>query len=399
MKRVLLGISAGIAAYKCPELIRRLRENQCDVQVMMTKAAHEFVAPLALQAVSSHPVRDDLFDPEAELGMSHIELARWPDLILLAPATANLIAKLAHGFADDLLTSVCLATTKTIAIAPAMNKHMWEATPTLENVERLKQRNMLIWGPENGEQACGDVGLGRMLAIEEIVEKVKQSAVNSQLFQGKKILITAGPTREAIDSVRYISNRSSGKMGFALARAAYEMGAEVILIAGPTAIDTPQQIQRINITTAQEMLAVARVMCSECDIFIGAAAVADYRLAQVATQKIASREKELTLKLIPNPDIIAEIAKQSPKPFCVGFAAQTDDVIEKALQKLKHKNLDMIIANDVSLDDRGFDVDNNQVTVIDHQQKIELSLKPKMQLAIEILHLIHQGYKNANRAS
>lgn len=364
-KKILLGISGGIAAYKCAELTRRLIERGAEVQVVMTKAAKEFITPLTMQAVSGRPVSDSLLDPAAEASMGHIELAKWADLVLLAPATADLIARMSAGMGNDLLSTLVLATDAPVAVSPAMNQQMYLNVATQENIATLARREMMIWGPAAGEQACGDVGPGRMLEPMQLVEKCEQF-FGPKTLSGKSVVITAGPTREAIDPVRYISNHSSGKMGFALAQAAQQLGAEVTLISGPVSLQTPNGVKRINVVSAEEMHQAAMANATHHDIFIGCAAVADYRPVDIAAQKIkkTADNDDMHITMVKNPDIIASVASLSAsRPFTIGFAAETQDVEAYALDKLKRKNLDMICANDVSIAGQGFNSDSNAITV------------------------------------
>lgn len=348
--RVLLGISGGIAAYKSADLARRLVEANAQVRIAMTASAQDFITPLTLQALTGNPVHTDLLDTGAEAAMGHIELARWPDLILIAPATANTIARLACGIADDLLTTLCLATDRPIMLAPAMNRLMWANEATRSNVSTLEARGMVIVGPDSGDQACGETGAGRMLEPTEIRSAVSSllSESDESILSGVSVMVTAGPTREAIDPVRYLSNRSSGKMGFAVAEAARELGAEVTLVTGPVHLHSPANINRINVTTAQEMMDEVLASISEHHIFIGVAAVADYRVETMANQKIKKSDETLSLTLVRNPDILATVAQRVDRPFCVGFAAETEDVAQYARDKMKRKNLDMIAANHVA---------------------------------------------------
>lgn len=365
-KRIVLGVGGGIAAYKSAELIRRLRDQGAEVRVAMTRAAREFITPLTLQALSGHPVFNDLLDPAAEAAMGHIELAKWADLILIAPATADLMARLAQGMADDLLTTLVLATDAPVALAPAMNQAMWRDPATQANAEQLRQRGMHLFGPGSGSQACGDTGPGRMLEPDELAQRAAD-CFERQLLTGMHLLITAGPTQEAIDPVRYISNHSSGKMGFALAEAAAEAGARVTLVSGPVNLPTPARVQRVNVLSAREMLAACEA-AFPCDVLIAAAAVADYRPEQIATQKMKkdpNNDDGLTLRLVRNPDILATLAARPDRPFCVGFAAETENVLEYAARKLHSKHLDLIVANDVSNPEIGFNSAENAVTVID----------------------------------
>jgi len=389
-KHILLGVTGGIAAYKSADLVRRLQDAGASVRVIMTDAAQEFITPLTMQALSGNPVHTTLLDPEAEAGMGHIQLARWADLVLIAPASADFIARLVQGQGNDLLTTVCLATFAPIAIAPAMNQGMWRNASTQANVEVLTQRKIRIFGPAAGEQACGDVGPGRMLEPLALVDAAASFFV-SGILAGKKVVITAGPTREAIDPVRYISNHSSGKMGYALAQAAVEAGAYTVLISGPTQLTPPDRVEFVSVTTADEMLAASLKLANPCDVFIAAAAVADYRPAKVATQKIKkANEENITLELIKNPDIVASVAALHTKPYTVGFAAESENIIAYAKQKLLHKQLDLIIANDISINGIGFNADENAVTVIDHQQQLELTQRSKQQLARELITIIAQ---------
>ena len=387
-KHILLGVTGGIAAYKSADLVRRLQDAGAEVRVVMTAAAQEFITPLTMQALSGNPVHTTLLDPEAEAGMGHIQLARWADLVLVAPASADFIARLVHGHGGDLLTTVCLATSAPIAVAPAMNQGMWRNASTQANVEVLIQRKVHIFGPAAGEQACGDVGPGRMLEPLALVDAAA-SLFASGALAGKKVVITAGPTREAIDPVRYISNYSSGKMGYALAQAAVEAGAHTVLISGPTQLAPLDRVEFVSVTTASEMLAASMKFAKGCDIFIASAAVADYRPAQVAAQKIKkSGEESITLELIKNPDIVASIAAQEERPYTVGFAAESENILAYAKQKLVQKNLDLIIANNISINGIGFNADENAVTVIDHQEQQELTQRSKQQLARELIKII-----------
>src|SRR5690606_27771571 len=369
-KRIVLGVGGGIAAYKSAELVRRLRDQGAEVRVVMTRAGCEFITPLTLQALSGHPVGLDLLDPAAEAAMGHIELARWADLVLIAPATADLMARLAQGVANDLLTTLVLATDAPVALAPAMNQAMWRDPATQANAQLLEQRGMRLFGPGVGSQACGDTGAGRMLEAEELAQRAAD-CFQVGLLDGVRVLITAGPTREAIDPVRYITNHSSGKMGFALAEAAAEAGAQVTLICGPVHLPTPQRVQRIDVSSARDMLAACEA-AMPCEILIAAAAVADYRpeiSAEHKLKKDPSSADGLTLKLIRNPDILATLAQRADRPFSVGFAAETQNLLAYATRKLHDKNLDLIVANDVANSAIGFNSDDNAITVIDRQQQ------------------------------
>lgn len=398
-KKILLGISGGIAAYKTPELVRRLKDQGADVRVVMTEGAKAFITPLTLQAVSANAVSDSLLDTQAELAMGHIELAKWADLVLIAPATADLIAKIAAGMASDLLTTLCLATSAPIAIAPAMNQQMWHNLATQANIKTLSDRHFHLFGPASGEQACGDVGFGRMLEVNELVELITTLAINEQAKQtqslaGQNWLITAGPTREAIDPVRYISNHSSGKMGFAIAQAAQALGANVTLISGPVSIATPKHCEKLAVNSAQEMHQQALALAPEADIFVACAAVADYRIDHIADEKIKKSSDTMQLNLIKNPDIVADVAAMKNKPFTVGFAAETQDVEHYARDKLQRKNLDMIAANNVATSGQGFNSDNNALTVFTEHDKTLLPLTSKQQLAQQLVECINKCYQS-----
>jgi phosphopantothenoylcysteine decarboxylase/phosphopantothenate--cysteine ligase len=390
-KRIVLGVTGGIAAYKACEIVRRLREQGALVKVVMTRGAQAFVTPLSFQALSGVPVHTDLLDPMAEAAMGHIELARWAEALLIAPASADHLAKLRAGLADELLSTLVLATSAPVAVAPAMNQQMFANSATQENLQALAARGIAIWGPASGDQACGDVGPGRMLEASQLVERLISLLQRDKLLAGRRVLITAGPTREAIDPVRYISNHSSGKMGFALAQAAAALGAQVTLVAGPVELATPEGVQRLNVTTAEQMLAAVQREMKQQDIFIACAAVADYRLTEVATHKIKKTQETLNLSLHKNPDVLAWVAAQTPRPFCVGFAAETNDVVVHAQDKLRRKQLDLICANDVS-GTLGFGSDDNAVTLINKHGEVEtLSARPKLDLAFAILQRIAQS--------
>ncbi|USD41263.1 bifunctional phosphopantothenoylcysteine decarboxylase/phosphopantothenate--cysteine ligase CoaBC [Vibrio sp. SCSIO 43135] len=392
-KKILLGISGGIAAYKCAELTRRLIERGAEVRVVMTNAAKEFITPLTMQAVSGHPVADSLLDPAAEASMGHIELAKWADLVLLAPATADLIARMAAGMGNDLLSTLILATDAPVAVSPAMNQQMYLNTATQENIATIERRGMHIWGPAAGEQACGDIGPGRMLEPMQLVELSEQFFQDRQVFldkplEGKSILISAGPTREALDPVRYITNHSSGKMGFALAAAAKQLGAHVTLVSGPVSLPTPDGVSRTNVESAIEMHKSVLDYATSHDVFISCAAVADYRPEIVADQKIKKTDDsdQMTISMVKNPDIVASVASlQKNRPFTVGFAAETQDVERYARGKLARKNLDMICANDVSVEGQGFNSNSNAITIYDKQGELELPLASKNELAKAIM--------------
>jgi len=393
-KRILLGITGGIAAYKAAELVRELRKAKAEVRVVMTQAAQEFITPLTLQALSGNPVHYSMLDPEAEAGMGHIELARWADVILVAPASADFIARLSQGMGNDLLTTLCLATDASLALAPAMNQAMWRDEMTQANIERLvdlKGKHLHLFGPGEGEQACGDIGPGRMLEPTLIAQYCAQ-IFDTGILAGKEIVITAGPTREAIDPVRFISNHSSGKMGYALAEAARDAGARVTLLSGPVNLPAPEQVQVTRVESASDMLQASLNAQSACDIFIAAAAVADYRPVQVADQKIKKSGDQIQLSMIKNPDIVATIAQLDNKPFTVGFAAETQDVAEYARKKLVNKNLDMIIANDVSGTNIGFNSDENAVVTFWGESQQAFPQMSKSALAKQLIELIALQY-------
>ena len=391
-KHILLGVSGGIAAYKSPELVRRLREQGAEVRVVLTDAARAFVTPLTLQAVSGHTIPAGVLDPASEQGMNHIELAKWADLVLIAPATANVISRLATGMADELLTTLCLATPSPVALAPAMNQQMYLHPATQANLQTLAQRGVQLWGPASGSQACGDVGPGRMLNPDELVAECIRFLAKPKLEL--RVLITAGPTREALDPVRYISNHSSGKMGFALAAAAAELGADVTLVSGPVNLPTPAGVRRIDVESALQMQAAVMAEVAQQQIVIGCAAVADYRPAEISPQKIKKSADEVTLTLVKNPDIIAEVAALAVKPFVVGFAAETRDVERYALDKMARKKLDMIAANDVAREGQGFNSDDNALTVFWPGGHQELPLARKTEVARHLLALIIKKYQH-----
>ena len=387
-KHILLGVTGGIAAYKSADLVRRLRERGAEVQVVMTDGAREFVTPMTFQALSGRPVRTDLWDPAAEASMGHIELARWADLVLIAPATADFLARLAGGRADDLLATTCLATAAPIALAPAMNHQMWANSATQANVALLQARGVHVFGPGSGDQACGEVGAGRMLEPTELAALADSTLVPSGVLSGRRVLITAGPTREPIDPVRFISNRSSGKMGFAVAQAAREAGAEVVMICGPVALTTPAGVRRVDVESAADMLAAVLAEVRPDDIFISTAAVADYRPAQAAAQKIKKTEESLALQMARTTDIIGTLAAGPARPaFVVGFAAETDTVEQNARSKMLRKNLDMIAANEVG-HDKAFDCADNELIVLWRTGRKLLPRSAKTQLARELIELI-----------
>ena len=389
--RILLGVTGGIAAYKSAEIVRRLRDRGADVQVVMTHGAGRFVTPLTFQALSGRPVRSDLWDEAAEAAMGHIELARWADRILVAPATADFIARLAHGLADDLLTTLCLATDAPISVAPAMNRLMWANAATHANVALLRSRGVAILGPGEGDQACGETGPGRMLEPADLVEAVLPTSARSGALAGRKVLVTAGPTRERIDPVRFITNRSSGKMGYAVAEAARDAGAEVVIVSGPVSLPTPYGCRRVDVETAEQMMNAVSERLAGTDIFIATAAVSDYRPAQVAPEKIKKTSDTMLLALSRTPDILATVAAGSPRPFVIGFAAETQNVERNALAKLEGKRLDMIAANQVG-DGLAFDCDENALTVYWPGGKRELPRAGKQQLAAQLIVVIAERY-------
>jgi phosphopantothenoylcysteine decarboxylase/phosphopantothenate--cysteine ligase len=384
--RILLGVTGGIAAYKAAELVRRLRERGAEVQVVMTAGAREFVTPLTFQALSGRPVRTDLWDASAEAAMGHIELARWAEQVLVAPASADFLARLAHGRADDLLATLCLATSAPIAVAPAMNRLMWANAATQANVATLRARGIAILGPGDGEQACGETGPGRMLEPAEILAALWPQRAGGVLA-GRKVLVTAGPTRERIDPVRFITNRSSGKMGYAVAEAAHAAGAEVILVSGPVGVATPAGVRRVDVETAEQMMAAVDEHLPGTDVFIAAAAVSDYRPVQAAAEKIKKTSDSLVLALSRTTDILATVAARTPRPFVVGFAAETQNVERNALAKLEGKRLDMIAANQVG-DGLAFDCEDNALTVYWPGGRRELARAPKRRLADELVAVI-----------
>ncbi len=388
-KRIVLGVTGGIAAYKAAELTRLLAKSGAEVRVVMTQGATAFVTPLTFQALSGSPVHTELLDTEAEAGMGHIALAKWADAIVIAPASANCLARLAQGLGNDLLTTLCLASAAPLAVAPAMNQAMWSHAATVANVETLKSRGVIVWGPDSGEQACGDVGPGRMLEAEALAE-LASALFERGILAGKTVVVTAGPTREAIDPVRYLSNRSSGKMGYALAAAAVEAGAHVVLISGPTALPPVDRATMVLVESASEMLEASLQYVGHMDLFIAAAAVADFRPESVAQQKIKKQDSQTmqTLSLVKNPDIVATIAAQTARPYVVGFAAETQNLVAYAEDKRRRKNLDMVVANDVSQSNIGFNSDDNAVEVIFKDRRLVYQQKSKSQLARELIALM-----------
>jgi phosphopantothenoylcysteine decarboxylase / phosphopantothenate---cysteine ligase len=388
-KRILLGVTGGIAAYKSPDLVRRLRERGAEVQVVMSAGAREFVTPTTFQAVSGRTVRSDLWDAAAEAAMGHIELARWAEVVLIAPASADFLARLATGQANDLLSTLCLATEAPIAVAPAMNHIMWANAATRANIATLTQRGVQVFGPAEGDQACGEVGEGRMLEPLDLAERVLALLPASGALAGRRVLITAGPTRERIDPVRFVSNRSSGKMGFAVAQAAREAGATVVLVAGPVSLATPAGVARVDVESAADMLAAVLRELPGTDIFISTAAVADYRPARAAEQKIKKTAESMELAMERTADVLATVAARADRPYVVGFAAETEAVEQNARTKLMKKNLDMIAANEVG-HDKAFDCEDNQLIVLSRNGRHELPRAGKLTLARGLIALIEQ---------
>ncbi|MCP5438353.1 MAG: bifunctional phosphopantothenoylcysteine decarboxylase/phosphopantothenate--cysteine ligase CoaBC [Chromatiaceae bacterium] len=385
-RRLLLGITGGIAAYKAAELARLLVKDGAEVQVVMTRAAGAFVGAMTLQAITGRPVREALFDAQHEAAMGHIELARWAELVVIAPATADFLAQMAAGMARDLLSTLCLATTAPLVVAPAMNQAMWRHAATQANVALLRSRGVTFLGPDEGAQACGDVGPGRMIEPEDIRLALGANLAGGRLA-GRRVLLTAGPTREALDPVRFLGNRSSGRMGFALAAALVAEGASVTLVAGPVSLPTPAGVERIDVESALQMREAVFTSLPGTAIFIACAAVADFRPAAAAGKKIKKTSETLTLELIRNPDILSEVAALSARPFCVGFAAETDDVEAYAQAKLRAKRLDMIAANRVGAS-QGFEVDDNALLVIWEGGQQSLPQQPKSRLAAQLVNLI-----------
>jgi phosphopantothenoylcysteine decarboxylase/phosphopantothenate--cysteine ligase len=395
-KRILLGVTGGIAAYKSADLVRRLRELGAEVRVVMTDAATEFITELTLQAVSGNPVHRKLLDATAEMGMGHIELARWADAVLVAPASADLLARLAQGRGDDLLTTVCLASGAPLAVAPAMNQQMWSNPATQANLATLRSRGVQVFGPGEGSQACGDVGPGRMLEPTEL------TTLTARLFEtgvldGLTVLVTAGPTWEALDPVRGLTNKSSGKMGYAIAAAAVEAGARVILVSGPVALAAPERVETLRVTSAQEMHDAVHARVREADVFIGVAAVADYRPVSVAPHKLKKSAERMTLELMRNPDILASVAALPDAPFTVGFAAETENLEAAARAKLEAKAVDLICANLVAGGTGGFGADDNALLLVERNARSELPLAPKTRLARELIQHIARKIHAKNR--
>lgn len=390
-RHILLGITGGIAAYKGAELVRGLRRAGAEVRVVMTRAASEFITPMTLQALSGNPVREGLFDPAHEAAMGHIELARWADLVVVAPASADFIARLAAGMADDLLATLCLATTAPLMLAPAMNQQMWQAAATRANVATLQQRGVRLVGPAEGEQACGEIGPGRMVEPSQLVEAC-QGHFSAGPLAGVRVTITAGPTREALDPVRFISNHSSGKMGFAIAAAAAAIGATVRLVAGPVSLSSPAGVERVDVESATEMLNA--VLADPGEIFIGCAAVADYRPASSEAEKIKKQSEQMSIALVRNPDILATVAALPDAPFTVGFAAETEQLESYARGKLAAKGLDMIAANLVGerAAGGGFNSDNNALQLFWDGGELRLEFAPKTVLAKQLMTVIAERY-------
>lgn len=388
-RHFIIGLSGGIAAYKGAELVRLLKKQGAKVRVIMTRGAQEFITPLTLQALSGEPVHTELLDASAEAGMGHIELARWADAVLIAPATADLIARLASGRADDLLTTVALATPAPLFVAPAMNQQMWRNPATCHNIGQLQALGVTVLGPAQGEQACGDVGAGRLLEPETLLAALQQR-FSSGALAGQRVVITAGPTREAIDPVRYLTNHSSGKMGFAIARAAHAAGADTVLISGPVNLDTPEGVERINVSSAVDMLAATEIaLTTTTDIFIASAAVADYRPMNIAMQKVKKSTGSLQLELVRNPDIVATVAASSNRPkYVVGFAAETQNLAQYAESKRRNKGLDMICANDVARSDIGFNSDQNALLLYEASGVTELARASKLVIAEQLIAII-----------
>jgi len=389
-KRVLLGITGGIAAYKSAELVRRLRERGAEMRVVMTRGSREFITPLTFQALSGRPVHTELLDHDSEAGMDHISLARWADVILIAPASADFMAKLAHGLAEDLLSTLCLASDAPLLMAPAMNQGMWAAQSTQANLRILSDRGVVLLGPAEGDQACGETGPGRMLEVTDLIAALERH-FHSDLLAGRRIMVTAGPTREALDPVRYISNRSSGRMGYAIARAAREAGASVILVSGPVALAAPGQVHCVLVESAEQMRDKVLEEVNEVDIFIAAAAVADYHSKRIRNRKIKKQDEVLTLELERNPDILGEVAALQKAPFTVGFAAETEEVECNAREKLADKKLDMIAANRVG-PGLGFDSDENALQVYWRGGGVSLEKSTKDKLARRLIRVIAEQY-------
>jgi phosphopantothenoylcysteine decarboxylase / phosphopantothenate---cysteine ligase len=391
-RKIILGVTGGIAAYKAALLVRVLRTAGAEVRVVMTPSAQAFVTPLTFQALSGSPVYTELLDAQAEAAMDHISLARWADLVLVAPASAHFLARLACGMADNLLTTLCLATRAPIAVAPAMNQQMWLNPATQDNIQKIQHRGCHCWGPAEGEQACGETGPGRMLEPEQLVERVVQLFSEGPLSR-IRVLLTSGSTREPIDPVRYVGNRSSGKMGFALAEALSDLGAEVTLVSGPASIPAPQGIPCHWVETAHEMRNAVMERVGDADIFVGVAAVADYRPRQTADEKIKKNKDIVMLELVRNPDILAEVAARDDAPFCVGFAAETEQVEVYAEAKRQTKGLDLIAANQVGAGEGGFESDSNALVLLWEGGREVLPMMPKRELAQRLAGVIARRYR------
>ncbi len=392
-RKILLGVTGGIAAYKAAEFLRLLQKDGAEVRVVMTPSAQEFVQPLTFQALSGHRVYTDIFDGEADSAMDHIELARWCDLLVIAPASADFLGKLRAGYADNLLLTLCLASKQPVAVAPAMNQQMFANPATGDNIAALERNGILIWGPDAGEQACGDVGPGRMLEPAQLLQQVVEQFAPGPL-SGRRLLLTAGPTREPIDPVRYISNRSSGKMGYALAEAARRAGAEVCLVSGPVALAAPAGVERVSVESASEMYDAVLARAEGQDIFIACAAVSDYRVRDAAEHKIKKSSESLSLELVRNEDILAAVSALETRPFCVGFAAETRDVETYARDKLERKRLDMIAANRVG-DGSGFETDVNQLDVFWPDGGAPIEQASKTEVAKRLIELVAERYTRA----
>jgi phosphopantothenoylcysteine decarboxylase/phosphopantothenate--cysteine ligase len=390
-RHIVLGITGGIAAYKSAELTRLLRQHGASVQIVMTAAAKEFITPLTMQALSGNQVHDSLLDTEAEAAMGHIELGRWADVVLVAPASADFISRVVQGRASELLTAICLATEAPVLIAPAMNQGMWHADSTQANIAQLRKNGMQIHGPVSGEQACGDIGMGRMLEPEALCVALG-NLFGSRILDGIHIVITAGGTREPIDAVRYIGNRSSGRMGYALARAAIDAGAHVTLISSAN-LELPDRVEHIPVETAAQMQAAVAERLEQCQIYIGTAAVADFRPQEVRAGKMNRRQGDTTLALTPNADIIKSVTGSTVRPFVVGFAAETEDVIARARLKMRDKNMDMVCANQVGIENTGFDAEENELYVLYGKDKVHFKRAVKSQIATRLVALIAKQYR------
>lgn len=394
-KHIVLGVTGGIAVYKAADLVRRLREAGAEVRVVMTRGARAFVTPLTFQALSGHPVHTELLDATAEAGMGHIELARWADLVLVAPATADFIARLAHGLADDLLSTICLASAAPQALAPAMNQQMWANAAVQANCATLRDRGVRLIGPESGGQACGDTGPGRMTEPADLVTALFPATLAA--LAGRHVVVTAGPTYEDLDPVRFIGNRSSGRMGFAVAAAAAAAGARVSLVAGPVRLETPAGVERSDVRSAAEMREAALPLARVADVFIGVAAVADYAPVRRAEQKIKKGATRQTLELAGTPDIVAEVAALGDGPFTVGFAAETENLKEHALEKLSRKRLDMIAANRVGVDGSGFESERNEILLLSAASELKLGPGTKQELARLLIGAVAERLHDTNR--